>query len=139
MANNPEDAKDNFDDYEVPDLIEKNYSPGEMIIKEGETGELAYKIVAGKVEVTKGTGDDEVRLAELEKNEVFGEMTLIDNKPHSASVKAVDYVECICIPKNAFEKELELSSPIIQDIVRAFSSRLRDADDRICSAISKPI
>lgn len=124
-----------FDDQEIPNLIERTFAPGEVILQEGESGSLAYKIISGKVEVTKKSGDSSVSLAILENNEIFGEISLIDDKPHSATVTAIDEVECICFPKEAFENELNGSSPIIQDIVRAFAGRLRGADERICATV----
>ena len=62
-------------------------------------------------------------------------MTLIDNKPHSATVTAVTDVECILTDKSTFENELAVSSPVIKDILEDFGERLRGADNRISSQV----
>ncbi len=122
-------------DFEMQALIEKFFDAGEVILKEGETGLMAYKIITGKVDVVKECDGNTVSLATLGEGSVFGEMSLIDENPHSATVTALTDVECICITKEAFNNEIEESSPIIQEIVKAFSQRLRGADDRICSNV----
>ncbi|MFC1563609.1 Crp/Fnr family transcriptional regulator [candidate division KSB1 bacterium] len=122
-------------DYALPNLLEETFAAGNVIIKEGEMGVMAYKIVSGKVEVKKLCDDHEVILATLGEGAIFGEMSFIDDRPHSATVKALTDVECICITKESFEYELAESSPIIREVVKAFSQRLRGADDRICSNI----
>ncbi len=123
-------------DYEIPNLVEKSFDVGDVIIREGEYDTGAYKIIEGEVEVSIKNENSDVKLATLGKGAFFGEMTLIDHKPHSASVTALTDVECIFFEKEMFEHELAESSPVIQEMLRAFSKRLRGADDRICSEIS---
>ncbi|MCP4725093.1 MAG: cyclic nucleotide-binding domain-containing protein [bacterium] len=123
-------------DFEMQALMEESFDAGDVIIREGEMGVMAYKIISGKVDVKKKCDDNIVTLATLEEGSVFGEMSLIDEKPHSATVTALTDVECICITRAAFENEISESSPIIKEIVKAFSHRLRGADDRICSNLN---
>lgn len=60
---------------------------GKRILTEGEVADGIYVLLSGKVSVTRMAEDGhEVMLAELQPGEVFGEMSLIDNAPCSASV-----------------------------------------------------
>jgi len=122
-------------DHKISQLVEQSFNSGEVIIKEGEMDSGAYKIIEGEVAVTKQSGNSTVKLATLANGAIFGEMTLIDNKPHSATVTAVTDVECILIDKSTFDNELADSSPIIKDMLEAFSERLRGADNRISSKV----
>ena len=65
------------------------YEAGEVIIRENEVGETAYVIAQGKVEVSKQLDGQKVHLAYLGAGEIFGEMSMIDEKPRSATVTAV--------------------------------------------------
>ena len=122
-------------DYKIPNMVAKTFNIGDIIIAEGGYDSGAYKIIKGEVEVTKMSRNATVKLATLEKGAIFGEMTLIDKKPHSATVIALSEVECIYFDRTTFENELAESSPVIREMLYAFSQRLRGADERISSQL----
>ena len=64
-------------------VVERDVPEGACLIREGQAGESLYIIRSGRVMVEKTVGD---RTAELGDGAVFGEMSLIDNFPTSASV-----------------------------------------------------
>ncbi len=123
------------DDHEIPNMIEKSFKKGDIIIAEDGYDSGAYKIIEGEVEVTKMNKNVTVKLATLGKGAIFGEMTLIDKKPHSATVIALSDVKCMYIDRTTFEKELAGSSPVVREMLYAFSQRLRGADERISSQL----
>ena len=61
------------------------YKAGEVIIRENDFGETAYIIGEGQVEVSKELDGRNVHLAYLGSGETFGEMSMIDEKPRSAT------------------------------------------------------
>jgi CRP-like cAMP-binding protein len=65
------------------------YEAGEVIVRENDFGETAYIIGQGRVEVSKQLDGRNVHLAYLGAGETFGEMSMIDEKPRSATVTAV--------------------------------------------------
>ncbi len=65
------------------------YEAGEVIVQENDFGETAYVIAQGQVEVSKELDGQNVHLAYLGAGETFGEMSMIDEKPRSATVTAV--------------------------------------------------
>jgi CRP/FNR family transcriptional regulator, cyclic AMP receptor protein len=67
----------------------RRYNAGEVIVQENDLGETAYLIGQGRVEVTKELDGRNVHLAYLDVGEIFGEMSMIDEKPRSATVTAV--------------------------------------------------
>lgn len=110
----------------------KNFSPGTLIIKEGETGSEMYLLLAGKVGVFKKTpSGDEYKVADLsdKMNIVFGEGAIIDVDTRSATIKALTEVECYEINSVDFESfsknHPEWALPVFRRIARAIMGRLR--------------
>lgn len=65
----------------------KKYQKGEFVCVENEEGNTAYLLLQGRVEITLGSFTDSVmRIAELTPGAIFGEMSLLENKPRNASV-----------------------------------------------------
>ena len=69
------------------------YKSGEIIIRENDQGETAYVIESGRVEVTKYLQGKNIHLTYLYPGETFGEMSMIDDKPRSATITAADDTE----------------------------------------------
>ena len=106
-----------------------NFKKGEDIIEEGTLGDCAYILEKGSVEVSKLSpqGVKQV-LGVLKKNEIFGEMGLIDGLPRSATVTALeDCVVCIFTKEtfnNLADHNPESLIPILKVLVRRLRSTL---------------
>ena len=74
-------------------FIGKVYRDGEVIVRQGETGEGMYVIQSGKAEVLEQKDGREVRLAVLGESDFFGEMALCDRETRSATVRAMGKVQ----------------------------------------------
>ena len=68
---------------------------GDTILTQGEEGNTAFLIVAGAVEISIGAGTGARVVDTLNAGDVFGEMSLIEPGPRSATVTAVVDTECI--------------------------------------------
>jgi cyclic nucleotide-binding protein len=66
-------------------LGERRVIAGERIVGKGDTGDSLYVMASGRVRVH----DDDRTLAELERNDFFGELSLLDTEPRAASVTAL--------------------------------------------------
>ena len=62
---------------------------GEVLINEGDAGDAAYCVVTGEVLVWKVGEFGPIELARLGPGAIFGEMSMVDEKPRSASVRAL--------------------------------------------------
>jgi len=85
-----------FSEEELTGLLElsriRKYEPGELILEEGFFDAWIYFLVSGKVKIVKH-GED---LSILQRaGDIFGEMSIIDGSPRSASVYAVDKTVCL--------------------------------------------
>ena len=111
--------------------FEKAFGPGELIVEEGQTGNGLYVIVSGNVEVLKGdlAANPQV-LAKRGAGDVFGEMALLGEWPRTASVRALDEVQCLGIDRWVFLSQLERNPQVTIRMLQILAQRLRDSDAR---------
>ena len=111
--------------------FEKAFEAGELIVEEGQTGNGLYIIVSGNVEVLKGdlTANPQV-LAKRGAGDVFGEMALLGEWPRTASVRALDEVQCLGIDRWVFLSQLERHPQVTIRMLQILAQRLRDSDAR---------
>jgi CRP-like cAMP-binding protein len=107
------------------------YEAGEIIIQENDLGETAYVITQGQVEVTKALQGQKVHLAYLEAGETFGEMSMIDEKPRSATVTAVTETLVSEIRRDDFFESFQTNPKVALQLLKVLFERLREADARI--------
>ncbi len=111
--------------------FEKEFSAGELIVEEGQTGNGLYVIVSGNVEVLKGDLNDNPQyLAKRGSGDVFGEMALLGEWPRTASVRALDTVMCLGIDRWVFLSQLEQQPKVTIRMLQILAQRLRDSDAR---------
>ena len=117
-------------------LEERRWEVGEHICNEGELGRTLYVIREGEIEVlrrsSKGNNQSIVKLG---PGECFGEMTLVELQPRSATCvvrkKATTYSLTNLDLWNLYKSDNFAYVIILQNICRILSRRLRKADGRI--------
>lgn len=109
------------------------FQKGEEIIKEKTFGTSAYIIKRGRVEVSKAKEPSGTKLvlAVLGKGEIFGELGLIEDKPRSATVTALDEVEVSVIDRARFTKLLSEKPLILVPIIKVLFERLRQMNEML--------
>ena len=103
----------------------QRFKQGATIIHEGTTGSYAYLIVSGSVEVSKEVGGERLVLSRLVKGNIFGEMSLVDDKPRSATVVAVEDTEVRIITRERFETMLEQNPRGVIPLLKQVFQRVR--------------
>ena len=98
---------------------------GEYLMREGDPGGSLYVIRAGEFEVTQRMGGQEVVLAVRGPREVIGEISLLDQKPRSASVRALTQTDAITITHDAFYHLLTTSASAAIAIMHTMIQRVR--------------
>jgi CRP-like cAMP-binding protein len=107
------------------------YQAGQVIIRENDLGETAYIIEQGQVEVSKELDGQSVHLAYLGAGETFGEMSMIDEKPRSATVTAVVETVVSEILRDDFLNIFETNRKIALTLLKVLFERLREANSTI--------
>lgn len=104
-------------------LKEYRASPGEVVIKEGDTGDHIYLILRGVVRVIKDINGEEVELATLMAGDFFGEMALLSDIKRTASCKAVTPCILYTLDRKDFETVKEEFPSIRRALEHAAASR----------------
>jgi len=112
-------------------IKQRTFAPGDVIIHEYEYGETAFVIERGRVEVSRMEDGRRVPIASLESGQTFGEMSLIDEKPRSATVTAVEETTIREIHRDEFFTHLKEDSGACANLLRQLLERLREADNKI--------
>jgi len=117
-------------------LEERRWDVGEHICNEGELGRTLYVIREGEVEVLRRSSrGNNQSIVKLGPGECFGEMTLVELQPRSATCvvrkKAVTYSLTNLDLWNLYKSDNFAYVIILQNICRMLSRRLRKADGRI--------
>ena len=110
----------------------------DLILREGQVGDVAYLIVKGKVQVRKNHHGRNPRvLADLGKGNIFGEMALFDDHPHVATVIALEDTEVSIMPRDEFRRLVEDMSPVMKGVLGMMVARLRQTVDELVPDASK--
>lgn len=115
-------------------LQEVSYGKDEIILHKEDPGDSLFILRLGRVKVVL-YGDDgrEVILSILREGDFFGEMSLLDGEPRSASVVAMEPTSVYILKREAFLRTLMERPGISLRILTELSRRLRVADDKIGS------
>ena len=107
------------------------YRNGEVIIKQGTSGNCLFVIQEGKVEVINEHNGDDIKLAELEETEFFGEMGLFEKDVRSCTVRALGDARVLTIDKKNFYESIQNDASLAYRLLEKMSNRLRDANKMI--------
>jgi EAL domain-containing protein (putative c-di-GMP-specific phosphodiesterase class I) len=102
---------------------------GQQIFKYGDMGDCAYLIEDGLVEVLVVKQDGEHRIRVIGKGELFGEVSLIDYQPRTATVRAIERTVLVPIPRKLMEVLLEKSDPVLRHLLLVILERFRNRND----------
>ncbi|MFZ5523416.1 MAG: EAL domain-containing protein [Pseudomonadota bacterium] len=101
------------------------YDGGQHIFKDGDEGDCAYLIEEGIVEIFVMDQGREFRLGLMGKGEMFGEVSLIDFRPRTATVRAVERTVLVPVTRELVENLLDRSDPILRHFLLIILDRFR--------------
>ncbi len=110
----------------------KAHSKGEILFREGESGQDMYVIRSGQIKIFKKIKHSDTTFCVLKEGDFFGEMAIIDGGPRSANVEVIQDGELIRIGSKEFydlrTTDAPLAFKIMDNILRVLSMRLRQAN-----------
>lgn len=109
---------------------------GEFIFREGDLGTEMFIIHEGRVGIFQQVGTEETQLALFEKGDFFGEMSLLEDLPRTASAKALTEVKLLQINGATFSQMLRDHPEIAIRMMRKLSRRLRETDRLLREALA---
>ncbi|HEY9833558.1 MAG TPA: Crp/Fnr family transcriptional regulator, partial [Stenomitos sp.] len=94
---------------------------------QGQEGRSLYIVVKGLVRVHIGDRD----LAQLKEGACFGEMSLFDAEPRSASVTTIEPCECLMLTQLQLYDAIDETPGIAINIIRLLSRRIRELNNKV--------
>ncbi len=126
-------SQEQVDDLAV-NVSKRKIKKGEDVVRQGHNSNALFLILSGRAHVvmTDNKGK-EVILATLKAGDYIGEMSLIDNEPHSATVQADTQLDVLALGREDFTRCVTNNSAIAAAVMRGLVQRLRTADQKIVS------
>lgn len=113
-------------------VVKRRFRRGEIVVEHGRKSNALFILLNGRARVlTSDSRGREVILAVLQPGDYVGEMSLIDNEPHSATVRAEVQTDMLILGRPEFARCLPENSSLSYAIMRGLVSRLRQADRQI--------
>lgn len=110
---------------------ERILAVGEEVIREGEFGDTAFYIVSGEVSIWKHTDTGTLELARLGAGQIFGEMSMVDEKPRSASVTALQPTCLKEVKRAEFLQCFQTDPAFAASLLRVLFERLRETGAKL--------
>lgn len=121
-----------------PRLQERHYLAGEVILEDESEGSELHLIAEGRVKVTRRTRfGDEFRLALLHSGDFFGEISLIDGRPRTGKVSAIDDCTTFVLGKRDFDWLLDSSHPFALRLLLITSIRMRSQNNHFIQELER--
>lgn len=105
-------------------LHEAEVAEGRVLVEEGEMGAYLFIIVSG-IAVVRRQGRT---VATLRPGDFFGELSLLDRKPRSASVECRTDISVLLLSHARFVKLLDSTPTVGKKLLRSMASRLRESE-----------
>ena len=121
-------------------MEEKKFRPGQVIIREGEKGDLFYVVTAGRAEVLIRDADGtELVLNEVGPGGFFGELSMLTNEPRAARVRAVEQITTLVLERDEFFAFLRTHAHAAIDVMVELGGRLHENDRILRNMVSRNV
>jgi len=145
MRNNPEPLKDIYffsplSEHDIKKIQEvcqeEKFETGEIVFKEGSSGDNFFIILEGSIEIFKNydTPDRDL-LAVYGKGQLFGEIALIDDLPRSATVITREATRLLSISRDNFNRIISETSTLSISIMKSISAKIRDSNENFIKSL----
>lgn len=117
--------------------VPRHFAAGDTVIEEGAIGLGMFLVTAGRVEVFKSKNGDRISLGFMQRDDILGEVALVDDQPRSASAVAVEPTDCFLLTKDSFDTLVKKEPEIAWCIVPGLGERIRELHHRALDAEDK--
>ena len=113
-------------------VIKRRFKRGDALVEQGQKSNALFILLTGRARVmTSDSRGREVILATLAQGDYLGEMSIIDNEPHSATVRAEVQTDVLMLGRAEFARCLTENASMSLVVMRGLVKRLRHADRKI--------
>lgn len=109
----------------------KSFGRGDVVFRQGDTGQSAYFIESGRLEVSIKKGGQKIVVAERAAGDVIGEMAVIAKQPRTATLTALEPSMLRVLTKTSLERMLYDCNPMLRSLVSAMIERMHRTLEQI--------
>jgi CRP-like cAMP-binding protein len=109
----------------------QTFDDGEAVVREGEETREMFIIREGRIEILKQVGGHEVRLAVLERGSFFGEMSLLEGLPRSATARAIGKTELVVLRPGSLLVQIRRDPTFAFELLQQMSRRVRELNEKL--------
>jgi CRP-like cAMP-binding protein len=107
----------------------------ELVVAQGSPGDSLYVVARGSVLVHRtGKGGERRAMTVIEAPGAFGEISLVDGRPRSASIEALEDTDLFAVPRREFLRLLTEEPKMVQGVLRELGSLVRRLTDQLTDA-----
>lgn len=122
------------------DMKEIEYKKNSIIINQGDNTRSLFILLEGRIKVTALDEDGhQTVFSFLDKDDYFGELSLLDDAPRSATITALEDTHVLQLAYPQFQEFIDKHPDAVWSLFKALTHRIRDMDDTICTLTSKDI
>src|SRR5262245_36649179 len=109
----------------------KSVPTGTVLFREGDPGREMYVLQSGRVQLRRRIKNEEKIVAVLPPGEFFGEMSIVNNRPRSATATVIEDAKMLVIDSRTFEAMIRGNSEIAVRLIKKLATRLEQANQQI--------
>jgi CRP-like cAMP-binding protein len=120
--------------------ITRKYKKDSIIFKDGDSTHEMFIIKSGEISIEKNIGSDGdniIQLAQLKKGNFFGEMSMIEGLPRSATARAITDAEVQIVHSGSFLVIIQKDPTFAFEIINTLSGRIRQMNDNLINVIKE--
>ncbi len=119
---------------DLPEEFTRTYKKSEVVFEENSHGDEMYVISSGKVRISTNSSGEEFELATLEAGDFFGEMSLVDSEPRSATATVAEDNTCLVVlDKDKFLQMVSQKPDFALTVIHTLCHRIREIYKRYSS------
>jgi len=120
-------------------LEEKSLESGQTVFKQGDQGGEMYIVMDGAVDISVGAGRDAITVASLFPGQYFGELSLFDGMPRSATATATKPTHLLWLGRDDLVKFIDADPEGAMRILSEMSNRMRKTNELMSSQVSRNV
>jgi CRP-like cAMP-binding protein len=127
---------DNLNDEQLENIVRitqrRTFAPGTVLFQEKDLGQTFYVVLAGSIKLyTRSASGEEKVLSVVNPGESFGELSLLDGRPRSASAQTLEATTVLELSSQAFMNLLQAHFDITRGILTELCRRLRQTNEQV--------
>lgn len=113
------------------------YMVGEVLFRQGDTGDAAFIVLEGDADILVDTPQGQVRVAQLGKNDIVGEIAILCDVPRTATVAAATRLLTLRVSKDGFFNLVTQFPQVGVEIMHELASRLHHTTQQLTEVSAK--